>query len=588
MLWILGTPGLDWGPLRQWLAPQLPDDLVIEWPDWATVATDELPAAARCLVFVGSPSAALARRISDAETDELDQLLAAWKDAAACCLRLVQARRDQVLLVDATEVQAHPQRLAQCCASLTDQAFGCLGTFPAPAAAEPLPQALAICLTSADIGLRRLQTELEAACSPLNGSERLEPVPLRCSKTTALPAIDAYRAMRTRESSFSQQIEALGQKLSTLERELGDALARPQPSVGPIERETELQSENNMLLLQLHQVQEELEQYYLENKSLRESGRGGAAHTATPGGEPTLGRAVEDGAHRHLNLTLSMPGPDGQAATDLRLRLADHQGVPGLVLFASGSTAPLKNWQPKGEEGGRPYMLIHPAQQGLRPWFEGLGSNDWRRLLDVAASTEAALVARYRTAAGHEAERLGRWLVVARRVGAELAALPAELRHEGVRVEPGPGTDCIELAFAQAHCGMSLWPELRLRWGTTPSAPRLELLITPRPDGVPPLSRWGVDSDGSWLPSHTLRFGGAIDKREARRQWAGLGAPDYAFVVALLRTLARWAADSGGGSGGPTAGELARRMLAEALDARSRLEQPGRRSVSLLGLRISA
>lgn len=589
MLWILGTPGLDWEPLKQWLAPQLPDGLAIEWPAWESLASNNLPDGTRCLVFVGSASAVLARRIPQAENAELDGLLAAWKSAAACCLRLVEAQRDQVLLVDATEAQAYPQGLVQRCAELISRPLGRLGALPPPTAAEPLSQALAACLTGADIGLRRLQSELEAACSPLDDSDRLEPAPLRCGKTTALPAIDAYRTMRARESSLSQQIESLGQKRSSLERELAEALARPMPPVGPSARETELQSENDMLLLQLHQVQEELEQYYLENRDLRAAGDRGVVNAAAGLAEPTFGRANEHGPHRHLNLTLALPPQGERASVELALRLVDHQGVPGLLIFAPGGAAPLRPWSASGEEGGRAFMLIHPAQQGMRSWFDRLDSSDWQRLQAIVARIESALATRHRDASGADAERLGRWLVVAHRVARQLAALPRSLRHDGVQVEPSvAGRDgTLDLVLTNVDYATLRLPRLQLRWSTTAAAPRLELLLDPEPTLVPPLSTWGVDAEGRWQPSCTLRFGAGLDKREARRQWAALGPSDRDFVAALLRALQRWAADAADVSDNRAAAAQAARMLAEAQAEHWKLERPGRRRVSLLGLEIS-
>jgi hypothetical protein len=566
VLSILATPGLDWEPLRQWLAPMLPDVLAVEWPTWEALSSGKLPAGARCLVFVGSASAALARRIPDAENAELDRLLAAWKDAADRCLRLVQAQRDQVLLIDTAEVQANPQGLAQRCSSLTGWPFSSPGAVPGPAAIEPIAQTLATCLMSTDVGLCRLQAELEAACTPLNEGDPPESAPQRFSRSAILSAIDAYRGTRVRESALAQPIEPLDQKHSALE------------------------SENDMLLLQLHQVQEELEHYYLENRALRAGSDRRVADLATQLAEPDFGRAIEHGPHRHLNLTLELPPQGDRAGTELALRLVDHQGVPGLLIFAPNGAAPLRAWSASGQEGGRAFMLIHPAQHGMRSWFERLGSHDWQCLEAIVSRIESALAARQCSASGAEAERLGRWLIVAHRVARQLEALPRTLRHDGVQVERSAegGDGGLDVVLTNVDYATLRLPSLRLRWSTATAAPRLELLVDPEPTLVPPLSIWGVDADGRWQTSCTLRFGAALDKREARRQWAALGSSDHDFVAALLHALQQWATNAADVPDNRTIAAQAARMLAEARVARWKIEHPGRRSVSLLGLEISA
>lgn len=75
----------------------------------------------------------------------------------------------------------------------------------------------------------------------------------------------AETSLRQKQELFTQQQQALQADFAT-KNQLETA---PQTTQAATSATTELQEENELLLIQLHQVQEELERYYLENQRLK-------------------------------------------------------------------------------------------------------------------------------------------------------------------------------------------------------------------------------------------------------------------------------------------------------------------------------
>ena len=153
------------------------------------------------------------------------EALAHWRDGADAIMRAFRRRRERTVVVDGLQALRHPQAFATACTerfgiSLADQQL--------PAAREPdrenrddLSLLIATQLVAQDAAMADLLGELEAASIPLDEPEQA-------------PQLDSER-------------------LQALHREFGD-----------------VHEENELLLLQLHQVQEELETYYLEYKAAQQ------------------------------------------------------------------------------------------------------------------------------------------------------------------------------------------------------------------------------------------------------------------------------------------------------------------------------
>ena len=104
------------------------------------------------------------------------------------------------------------------------------------------------------------------------------------------------------QAKLQEELKQLAEKLSVS----AEALTAAQQTADQGRHQvSELESENELLLLQLHQVQEELEQYFLDNRQLQQV-MGQSRHS--------LDRA------RHLISRLMLPAQDGSAAQGLALK----------------------------------------------------------------------------------------------------------------------------------------------------------------------------------------------------------------------------------------------------------------------------
>jgi hypothetical protein len=272
-LFILGTPGSGWRPLAGavWRAfeqapgqaGRVPPGGVVD--DSGATLPAAAPPGARYLLWVEHPARMLAHRFTDpaqAQTGA-EQALAEWRDAARRLLALAYRSPARCLLVEAQEAVADPSALVQALARWDGRFAGMTAPEMAPEAGDPLHEALAIAALAADGPTQRLFEELHAACIALR--EEGEPGDADDGAAAAPPL----------------RLDAARQSLHDLRAEIARLAAEAVASRGAAEqaaRSAEAQSatlrserdvarqESELLLAQLHQVQEELETVFLQHQ----------------------------------------------------------------------------------------------------------------------------------------------------------------------------------------------------------------------------------------------------------------------------------------------------------------------------------
>lgn len=288
--------------------------------------------------------------------------------------------------------------------------------------------------------------------------------------------------------------------------------------------------ENELMLVQLHQVQEELEHYYLECRRLE-----GAASTVTSAAQidlsidqvqPVTERSTHP--HRELTFTLQKVKVGERTLSEARVRLVEHHGHPGLVVFANAQGAPLLTaWRQSGQEDGRPYMLLVPSDAGSAPVFEAMDSTDWLVTLALVSVLERRLTDPVLLLAPH-------WQQLARRLREQLQEMPRRFRYGSLVASPvgEPGSGVLAFNFGQVHCGARQLPQLTVHW--RPFGPQAGLELLCGPDAVPPLPSWPDDDLGVAPDRLRLPLGHSLSKQE-RRLWRQRVTPgDLDFVRALL------------------------------------------------------
>jgi hypothetical protein len=522
---IVVTPGVAERPivsaLLHGLAPLTPAGAVkaCDARDPASFSSED--GRARVVALIGSPTlqAAGALRINSDVAAALDE----WRSGARQLLRAVQAAPHRFLCLDLAEAEAAPEALASKLGSwLQLQAHQEIVVLP-PAATEPEQESLTSILARALVEADRTNTglfgELSACCAVL-----VDGPAIAASHSVASEAVDEYRSLRERAHAAQAQ-QAAASDAAESERLRGELSAARQ--------------ESEQLLLQLHQVQEELESYYLQLKEAE------AATPTTLGPNLNPSRAEhlqetqrsDEPPHRHLQLRIGNLSALGATWPALDLRLVEHLGRPGLVLFTDAAgRRPLSAWQTSGREDEREFMLIVPSDgQGLR-LLQPMGSADWELVMGLAARLQRHL---------QQAPRSGPWLTVATRLRRQLTDLPPRLRYDRLDAQRAKGeSQALEVRFGATTFGALHLGELVLSWD-----PSRGSLLWQAPADVlqVPLSSWPVTGDGQLLPTLALPLDQSQPSAAKRAFWASLSETDRDLVLAVLDALpavAERAADS--------------------------------------------
>ncbi len=135
--------------------------------------------------------------------------------------------------------------------------------------------------------------------------------------------------------------------------------------------------ESELLTLQTHQVQQELERMHAERVRLEDELK---SRVALPGlddvtiGEVVVGGERDSPPHRELSFIVRGTRAGARHVAEAAVRLVEHWGRPGLVIFADDSrTALFETWRESGREDGRPYMLLVHGEESAQRVYDSDG-----------------------------------------------------------------------------------------------------------------------------------------------------------------------------------------------------------------------
>jgi hypothetical protein len=290
----------------------------------------------------------------------------------------------------------------------------------------------------------------------------------------------------------------------------------------------ETKEENEMLLLQLHQVQEELEHYFLQNRELQ---RRPAAVSLPPerprlqAGAVRIGAVANTPPHLHLDFLLEEAAMGPLALGSVALRLVEHHGRPGLLIFASPGSGPLPlmHWRSNGEEAGREFMLVVPQDEEGRNFLLAATTTDLCFCEDAAALSMAAL----NGDAGRTFSDARRWSDVASAFLDRCRDIPVRLHYDDVLPEP---LDDGDLRFRVVHASVPgrHVAELDFVWRAS------SFVFRAKRGSAQPLSHWPPGQDGS--PGETVVFD-FHRGHGASEPWTGLSGTDRLFLLQIVSEL---------------------------------------------------
>jgi hypothetical protein len=142
------------------------------------------------LVFVDSPTRALAHLIADSNDPDLPVSLELWIRGSRHLLRQAHRHPGQILLVDTEEAAASPQALGELVSRRTGLA---VGPWEAPPPVDALAVAAAAAIVTPNRAANALHAELYASCLPLSHHVDATPPAMR---TTGLEAAGSYGRLR--------------------------------------------------------------------------------------------------------------------------------------------------------------------------------------------------------------------------------------------------------------------------------------------------------------------------------------------------------------------------------------------------------
>ena len=97
-----------------------------------------------------------------------------------------------------------------------------------------------------------------------------------------------------------------------------------------------------------------------------------------------MGSRHEDGEHTHINFNLQGIRYLGRKISKLDVRLVEHKGNPGIVIFESDHKERVFNsWIKSGEENGKVFMLVIPSEKKGQDWLVQATSNDLLLIIDM-------------------------------------------------------------------------------------------------------------------------------------------------------------------------------------------------------------
>ena len=467
------------------------------------------------VLLVGSPiSAGLA---AFQEGGSIASALQRWT-AQADLIEASASESAPIMLAEAA--LATPDAYAEAIFKLTGARLSPRVVAPSPQPDLALTQAI-LAVVAGDSALRRLYQLLRARAKPLApGDHAVAEWPaLHARYPLSATYLDAFAETLRRESELTRKLEQLNAE-------------RAAASVSP-ELQAELEEAKrggDLLLIQLHQVQEELEHYYLQWREAETALEQAKKHRAPafPGDARisglSLGEARTDGPYSSLDAVLAEASSGGREWRNLPIRLVEHHGAPGLAVFADPATAPLSVWQPHGSEAGRPFMLLVPSDTGFSALWQAFPTAEWQLLLGILEHLEATLREGAR-------EDHVRWLQVAQRLRLQMYELPPRFRYDQLRVE-ATSQDQLVIHFDNVLFGRRRFEGISLEW--LPASADVRLPAFSR-DGLPILSRRPADNKAAEGWKAPVSSDTSVAQRMAA--WNRISHGDQQWVLALLDAL---------------------------------------------------
>lgn len=315
----------------------------------------------------------------------------------------------------------------------------------------------------------------------------------------------------------------------------------------------ESEQESELLLLQLHQVQEELEHYFLKHKE---------AESQVAAADARWQRMLErnpdfcdyesieilpgkDDQHAAIAWRLKGLNAVGRALPELGFETVVEQGIAGFVLTREADTSgPLVRWPSSAAQENEIALIPIGSKaniaQRIQTLFD-LATRDWDlvqalvRLLNKALENPQVLA----IPQGAPVDALRSGLAKLAQI---VAKFPPTFRYDAVslkREQVNPDYEHLWLRFENPGFGRGRWPhfEFRLscanvRPGVFGNYPKLEF---PEESSQAPFEAWFIEAYDDFGAKLELRF--AVPESMDLEVWQRVSERDRAFLNAIVQRL---------------------------------------------------
>ena len=345
-------------------------------------------------------------------------------------------------------------------------------------------------------------------------------------------------------------------EIEQLSRKYDDAIANhdQQKRDGEV-RLKDAEQENELLLLQLHQVQEELERYFLQHQDIQKE-----LQIAETRWQRMLRRnpdyfdfdydsievmPVENKDNRTMIWSLKNLVVADRILSKIEFKTVMRQGIAGFVFFRQPDNVGMFARWPADYENQDELTLIPLDKDNLFHQFNdiltGFSTSDWEllnvliRLLGRVLQQPQTLTSSF----GFNSEFLRSGLDKLR---ASVEQVPAMLRYDQVALKRelvNPNYEHLWLRFDNLSFGNKRWSEFEFRFTCSPilsnefgNYPRLEF-----PDGTgrAPFEAWFIESYDDFGAKLELRF--ALPEAMDIDVWQRISEHDRDFLSALVARL---------------------------------------------------
>lgn len=274
-----------------------------------------------------------------------------------------------------------------------------------------------------------------------------------------------------------------------------------------------IKQENDLLLIQLHNVQEELEHYYKKYQELKSGKIGNLRSGVSVIESLKINEKYEDGSYQELKLIVKAI-IDGQEYNDLQIKLSDYNGVAALVIRQEGN-GHLLEWphSMKDSFGGK--LLIKVEDNLSKEVLLSMTSSDWLFVSGLVVAlnkyffTESAS---FLLKLGEEGKKGKPWLALTKELAEMIDDLPSIIRWDQVCVREAEVTEDYERIWLELKSmlnGKDSLGDYHFKLvlndsDDADSSVNVSLVLREQDGGGAPLSSWPPSNVDAFGPVLTL------------------------------------------------------------------------------------